>query len=131
MQAQAPIPVERKLAPPQQHLNTANNPQSSVDLGLNTVKQNHPTPKVDNSHSFPDHTPKADPPLPQRQDRQTSEKTGRLSSQIKENFITKATNEELITFFLHLMIQIMKDKSEGEVLSLIKKAAGQLLMQAS
>ena len=131
MQAQAPIPLERKLAPPQQHLNTANNPQPSVDLGLNTVKQNHPTPQVDNSHLFPDHTPKADPPLPQRQDRQTSEKTGRPSSQIKENFITKATNEELITFFLHLMIQIMKDKSEGEVLSLIKIAAGQLLMQAS
>ena len=39
MQAQAPIPLERKLAPPQQHLNTANNPQPSVDLGLNTVKQ--------------------------------------------------------------------------------------------
>ena len=121
---QAPKPAEHNPVPVPPHTQamTSNEPQSSV-------KQNFFTLQTDPSQPIQDPPPQPASPLPQRQNKQASEKIRRPSPPLKENFITSATNEELITFFLHLMIHFMKDKSEAEVLSLIKTAAGQLLTE--
>lgn len=80
----------------------------------------NPEPIINQANKASNHTELKLPKIPTPE--KTMKETATRSTQQKDNFLTTATNEELITFFVKLLVNFVS-QSEAEVITIIRTAA--------
>ena len=122
----------KKLTENQQNIEQAStiptpNQDSRITIDKRTTQtvvqaqiHRNPEPIIDQANKVSNHTELKLPKIPTPE--KTMKERATRSTQQKDNFLTTATNEELITFFVKLLVNFVS-QSEADVITIIRTAA--------